>query len=89
MLPDIPHLLTAAMMNNQCYSRQMFSPLSPNKYIKKCLPSSINIFAGHSSGDGPHNSTQDSWHAVQVVNPTGVLDLQLALQDRLMERKQS
>lgn len=49
------------------------------------LPFSINIGGRQSSSDGSHNGSQDSGHAVQIVNPAGVLDFQLFLQDGLFE----
>lgn len=52
------------------------------------LPPPINLFGCHSSSHCSHNCAQDAGHAVQVVNPAGVLDLQLFLQDGLQRGKE-
>lgn len=54
----------------------------------KCLPFSINVFGCQGSGHRSNNRAQDSRHAVQVVYPAGVLDLQFFLQDGLKGGKE-
>lgn len=46
-------------------------------------PIAIDFLGGHGSGDGSHEGAQNAGHAVQVVNATCVLNLQLVLQDWL------
>ncbi len=54
----------------------------------KCLPISINISGCHGSCHRSNYGAQDAGHAVQVVNTTGVLDLQFALQEGLNEEEE-
>lgn len=49
----------------------------------RCLPSSINFFGCQGGSHRSNDRAQDAGHAVQVVNPAGVLDLQFLLQDGL------
>ena len=46
-------------------------------------PAAIDLGGGGSIGDGADDGAQDPRHAVEVVNATRVLDLQLRLQDWL------
>lgn len=52
-------------------------------------PLSINIFGCHGGSHGSDNGAQDPGHAVQVVHPTGVLDLQFLLQDGLRRSRRA
>lgn len=47
------------------------------------LPSSVNFPGCQGSSHRAHDRAQHAGHAVQVVNPAGVLDLQFLLQDGL------
>ena len=51
-------------------------------------PISIDVFGSQGSSDSSHNGTQNARHTVQVVNSTGVLDLQFFLQEWLSEVKE-
>lgn len=52
-------------------------------------PLSINIFGCQGSSHGSDDGAQDTGHAVQVVHPTGVLDLQFLLQDGLRRSRRA
>lgn len=52
-------------------------------------PLSINIFGCQGSSHGSDDGAQDTRHAVQVVYPTGVLDLQFLLQDGLRRSRRA
>lgn len=52
-------------------------------------PSPVDVCGCHGSSDRPHDGAQDAGHAVQVVDSTGVLDLQFVLQDGLREEEET
>lgn len=61
-----------------------------NNYISTTdLPISIYILGCQGSGDSTHHSSQNSWHSMQVINTTSVLNLQFRLQNRLKEHKRA
>lgn len=43
----------------------------------------VNWFGCSRGSDGPHDATNHSWHGVQVMDATRVLDLQVLLHERL------
>lgn len=55
-------------------------------HVNSPLPS-IDRLRGGSSSNGSHNAPYDPRHGVEVVDATGVLDLQCLLQEGLEGKK--